>query len=316
RVLPRAEGPAAGAPGTRAYLVVQPGGKWGYGDEFNEFVAALAPELEDAAFYIGDEYVGYVDQYELSGGSLAITRLCAGGGDVTCVLAGLDPSPDALDALHRAADDYLWLDGDLGARFVAAAEARAPDAWQTRLLRAQVAYGDERHASAVDELRAVLAALPADHPRRSEIEARLFHALKQVDAGAALELGRASHPAWAAARLAPGAHFSPAAGALWGWAELELEGGDPARIVAAWTLALRDERAGEGAVALLDMAGVRAAQGRLDEALDWVRAALLLAPGRAGDVARDADLARLRDEPAFAAIVEGARREAGGAGRG
>lgn len=53
------------------YLVVQSGGKmWCGYEEFAAAIARFAPALEDATFLVGDEYVGFVDEYTIVGGEL------------------------------------------------------------------------------------------------------------------------------------------------------------------------------------------------------------------------------------------------------
>jgi hypothetical protein len=56
--------------------------------------------------------------------------------------------------------------------------------------------------------------------------------------------------------------------------------------------------------ALLNLAGVRAAQGRVDEALALVEEALPMRPDLKSAAAKDPDLATLRDSPRFRALVE------------
>jgi hypothetical protein len=66
-------------PQSRDHVVIQSGGKmWCGYDAFVDHVRTLAPFLEDALFYVGDEE-DYIDEFRLSAGELHYRRVHAGG---------------------------------------------------------------------------------------------------------------------------------------------------------------------------------------------------------------------------------------------
>jgi hypothetical protein len=60
-------------------LAIQSGGKMWCGYEaFVEFLSSLAPHLEDARFFIGDE-LDYIDEFRITEGKLECNRIHKGG---------------------------------------------------------------------------------------------------------------------------------------------------------------------------------------------------------------------------------------------
>jgi hypothetical protein len=58
------------------YLVIQSGGKmWCGYEDFAATIARFAPALDDAMFLVGDEDVGFVDEYTIVDGSLQRRRI-------------------------------------------------------------------------------------------------------------------------------------------------------------------------------------------------------------------------------------------------
>lgn len=76
---PNLDGPdVALGPQPRNHIVIQSGGKmWCGYEEFAHRVRALAPYLEDALFFVGDEEE-YIDEFCLSGGELRYRRVHEG----------------------------------------------------------------------------------------------------------------------------------------------------------------------------------------------------------------------------------------------
>lgn len=63
---------------SRDHIVIQSGGKmWCGYDAFVERIRALAPNVEDALFYVGDE-VDYIDEFRISDGVLQYRRVLEG----------------------------------------------------------------------------------------------------------------------------------------------------------------------------------------------------------------------------------------------
>jgi len=77
---PNLDGPdVALAPQPHDHLVIQSGGKMWCGYEvFVDHVRTLAPHLEDALFFVGDEE-DYIDEFRLSSGELHYSRVHEGG---------------------------------------------------------------------------------------------------------------------------------------------------------------------------------------------------------------------------------------------
>ena len=77
---PNLDGPSVTLrPTLRDVVVIQSGGKMWCGYEaFVERVRALAPCLEDALFFVGDE-LDYIDEFRLSNGELHYRRVHEGG---------------------------------------------------------------------------------------------------------------------------------------------------------------------------------------------------------------------------------------------
>lgn len=77
---PNMDGPnVALGPQSQDHVVIQSGGKMWCGYEaFVTHVRALAPHLEDALFFVGDEEE-YIDEFRLSGEELCYRRVHEGG---------------------------------------------------------------------------------------------------------------------------------------------------------------------------------------------------------------------------------------------
>jgi hypothetical protein len=76
------------------YLVIISGGKmWCGYDNFVAHIGTLAPMLEDALFYIGDEE-DYIDEFRVENGTLHYSRVHEGGWwDLSDFLAQTRPEP-------------------------------------------------------------------------------------------------------------------------------------------------------------------------------------------------------------------------------
>jgi hypothetical protein len=77
---PNLDGPdVALGPQPRDHVAIQSGGKmWCGYEEFVDHVRLLAPHLEDAFFFVGDEEE-YIDEFRLSDGQLHYRRVHEGG---------------------------------------------------------------------------------------------------------------------------------------------------------------------------------------------------------------------------------------------
>lgn len=145
------------------YLVIRGGGKWGYDQEFMEYLEAIAPMLEDALFLLSDEYVGYVDSYEIRDGVLRIERV-------------VEEQGEALEHARVLTADQperlFEFDRQEAAQWVAARDSMEALPWIDRALARRpgnvALLGDRvyclgaqgRHAEALDAAEEVLAALP------------------------------------------------------------------------------------------------------------------------------------------------------------
>ena len=99
------------------YLVIQPGGKWGYGDDMITKIGELGHMLEDATWYIDDEYQGYVQRWQLRAGTLAVEVVSEAADDVDSYVlrACEDLHPEVRGSLYiqRAIDALEYLVHDI-----------------------------------------------------------------------------------------------------------------------------------------------------------------------------------------------------------
>jgi hypothetical protein len=283
----------------RSYLCIQPGGKWGYDRALVEWLDERAPHLEDATFYISDEYAQYVEEWRIAGGHATATSVEPRDSHVGLYL--LRARPELADFAIDLLADYL--DGTMffsepeptsvRARILAALEAHAPARWETWYHRGGYDIDRDADAAAVAALDRAVALAP--DAERARVEVRLVRALAQKDIPRALAVGRAGRARWLAAAAAAKPMFNAVAAGLEHLAELEREHGDPAAAAELWLASARHADDDRLSRRFATIAGVRAAEGRLAEARDWLRAAILLEPELATEVPGDRDLAPLAD---------------------
>jgi hypothetical protein len=132
----------------RFYLVIQTGGKWGYGFELEEFLTANAPVLEDAVFYISDEYAMYVREWRIINGTLSIEFVAPDNSHVGLVLIETAKHRDfGLFLLEDMLDGMLWGGDDKEGRLRRASRDRSVRACtRDRSRREAFARRDRPHA--------------------------------------------------------------------------------------------------------------------------------------------------------------------------
>jgi tetratricopeptide (TPR) repeat protein len=299
------------------YLVIQGGGKWGYGAEFRDYLQETAPMLEDARFLLSDEYVGYVDAFEIREGVLAVERLVQEDGDgLEHARALLADDPDASCELDRQEAEQWIREGPAGEALPYVERALKHRPRDPELLREHGHCLNTlgRHPAAVEALETSLAALPPHTLKPwgqrdallevtddvgEEIAAALkvtyerlgFAYFKLGELEKALESFTRSH-AITPTRGAVGALDSRCA------VLLELGRLDEAEAGIAELLRCASGRRSI-ARAYHHRACLHARRGRLEEALRDVSIVLELQPGWREELGGDEDLAALRGRPGF-----------------
>jgi len=291
-------------PAAASFLVIGTGGKWGYDHDFEQFLAANAPVLQDAVFYVSDEYAMYVREWRIKDGELTVEFAAPDNSHVGLVLVDQGKHRDfGLELLEEMLDGMMWDGGDseepasIRHRAVTTLVVHRPDRWQTwhqlGLLKAGYA------ASAAHEAFArALAIVPAD--KRSIVEVGDLRALQEIDPKLALALGRARFDAWVRDAMAESGYFNAVADGLQRYAQLEQAHGTPELAARAYVGWLRTNNDRASARRFYNIACLRSLGGQLDSARDWLRLAMLVEPALATAAAADADLAACGDVTALA----------------
>ena len=285
-------------PSDRAYLVVQTGGKWGYGFELEEFLTTNAPVLENAVFYISDEYAMYVREWRITNGSLSIEFAAPDNSHVGLVLIETAKHRDfGLLLLEDMLDDMMWGGGEtedptsVRFRAVMALVQHRPDRWQTWYQLGLLKVDYAAHA-AVEAFERALAIVPAE--KRALVEVGLVRALEKTDPLRALSIGRGATERWiSAAMKEKGSYWNPVAPGLSYLADLEREHGAPDLATTLYTTWLRATDTDATGHRLYNLACLHA-RGRPDLARSYLRVALQLEPDLAKTAATDPDLAPIR----------------------
>lgn len=137
------------------YVVVNGGGKWNYDDQLNDFLHAAAPFLDDARFFLNDEYARFIDEYAFANGALAIRRVVETNGDVNAhAMEQIAHDADKRYAfamqivemwldLSEPAGATSWVDLAIGAR---------PSSWEAHYARARIMHATQGHEEALGSL--------------------------------------------------------------------------------------------------------------------------------------------------------------------
>ncbi len=297
----------------RRFLVIQDGGKSGYEQELPELMATFAPCLEDAEFYVDDEYQGYVERFRISRGRLEVERVVDADGEAFEYLdRALVDRPEAhlrllvgkAGALMRSAGSWDRLGAGEAARddretalaLLSRACERSTD-WRIHHRRGALLIQLGRYSEAREVLEAVQDDLASD----VVLDQRAARQVIQVSLGvSASGLGD---------KFCALEHFHQAAelrsmntGQLARTNEavtlLHLGRPDEAAIACRQALA-QSTSLDEAANALYNLACALALTGQRGEALKALWAAIHLRPAFAKSAAADDDLAALRGDPDF-----------------
>lgn len=283
---------------SRRYLLVQTGGKWGYGFELEEFLTANAPVLEDAVFYVSDEYAMYVREWRIANGQLSVTFAAPDNSHPGLVLVETEKHREfGLSLLDGMLDGMLWPGGEreepgsVRHRAVMALVQYRPERWHTWHQRALLESDYAPHA-AVEHFERALALVPA--AKRTLVEVGLARALATIDPQRALAIGRAGKERWIAEAMAHRSAFgNPIAPGLSLLAELEGTHGAPdlaAEMYVMWLRATDGDATGHRLYNLACLAATT----QPSLARSYLRVALQLEPALASQAATDPDLAPLR----------------------
>ncbi|MCX4243721.1 TPR end-of-group domain-containing protein [Paraliomyxa miuraensis] len=303
------------------YLVIEGGGKWGYDDEFREYLANTAPMLEDARFLLSDEYTGYVDAFEIRDGALVVERLVA-------------EQSEALEhARELLADDpeaRFEIDRQVAQQWIREASAAHALPYLERALRHRPldaallrergyclsAMG--RHEQAVASLEASLAALPAHTLRTWGKDDALLEVTNDVaeEVAAALKLtherlgfalfglGRLEDARASFIRSHSITPTRGAVGALDNLCVVSMKLGHLDEAEAGIAELLRTASSRHAiARAYYHRACLRARRGQLDDAVRDVSVALELQPRWREDIGADDELEPLQGREDFAVLI-------------
>jgi tetratricopeptide (TPR) repeat protein len=292
----------------RSFLVIQPGGKWGYDHAFAEFFREHAHLLEDACFYIGDEYAMYLEEYRITNGVFELSYLASQNEHVGLYLA--EHRPEHLDFALELLSDYLrgaWFseaeDDSMRGRAVKLLVEHAGPRWETWFQYALFRTDANDHTGSVPLFERALELAPADE--HAQIEVRLLRALAELGTERALEFGRPRLARWVEASAKADRYFNEISPGVEMMAELERTRGEVTVATTSWMDAIRTSNTNL-APRLYAIARLRATEHRHAEACDWLRAATLLDPTLATDAVDCGDFAKLPG-PDLVRVLELAR---------
>lgn len=284
-------------PVERSYLVIQTGGKWGYGYELEEFLQRNAPVLEDAVFYVSDEYAMYVREWRIANGTLTVEFVAPDNSHVGLVLIETEKHRDfGLLLLEDMLDGTLWSGSEeepssVRFRAVNALVQWRPERWQT-WHHLGLMKTDYAPSAAIEAFERALAIVPSE--QRPLVEVGLLQVLAKCDPARALALGRANVERWIAnAMKAKGSWMNPMAPGIYQLAELEREHGAPdlaGKLYATW-MNVSDTDATPHR--LYNLACLHAGT-QPELARSYLRVALQVEPALAANAATDPDLAPIR----------------------
>ncbi|MDQ3366113.1 MAG: hypothetical protein M3680_11870 [Myxococcota bacterium] len=174
--------PAAAA----VYLVLNGGGKWGYDDELQRYLRALGDLLEDARFFIHDEYVAFIDEYVLGRGQLSVERIVAEDGvivDHVEEVLRAEPAKHYAFVMQQAADWLRLQEPDGALPWLDRAIASRPTSWEAHLARARALGAQAAHREAIASLDRACAGLGPYELRAWGDAADVLHRVVDDDAG-------------------------------------------------------------------------------------------------------------------------------------
>ena len=285
-------------PSTRSFVTIGTGGKWGYDYELEAWLRANAANLEDAVFYVADEYAMYVREWRIANGTLTIELVAPDNSHVGLVLIETEKHREfGLDLLDEMLDGMLWAGGDeqeptsVRHRAVMALVSHRPNRWQTWYQRGLLESGYAQR-SAIEAFERALAIVP--HDKRSLVEIGLVRALETTDPLRALSIGRASVERWIADAMSnKGSYENEVAPGLSTLADLERDHGAPElamRLYTAWLRATDTDATGHR---LYNLACLHA-RSQPELARSYLHVAVQVEPELVAAASVDPDLAPIR----------------------
>ncbi len=286
-------------PAQRSYVVIQTGGKWGYGYELEEWLTTNAPVLEDAVFYVSDEYAMYVREWRITNGELTVELVAPDNSHTGLVLIETAKHREfGLHLLEDMLDGMVWGGGDeeepdsVRFRAVMALVQHRPERWQT-WYQLGLLKSDYAKEAAFEAFERALAVVP--HDKRSLVEVGIVQTLRDSDPMRALSIGRAAIDRWIAdaQKQENGRFWNAVAPGISLLADLEREHGTTDRAVTLYTTWLRVTDSDATGYRLYNLACLHAGT-QPDLARSYLRVALQIEPALASSAATDPDLASLR----------------------
>lgn len=280
---------------SRSFLLVQPGGKWGYDDDFASFLDEHARILHDACFYIGDEYAMYLEEYRIANGTFATRRIAHENEHVGLYLA--EHRPEHLDFALALLSDYLdgtWFsdaeDGSIRDRAVKVLVEHAGSRWDTWFQSALFRTHAGDHEGSIPLFERALELAPPD--KHARIEVCMLRTLAELDTERALAFGRPRLARWVESAARADRYFNDISPGVEQLAELERTRGEVGAAATSWMDSIRTADTNL-APRLYAIARLRATEARHAEACDWLRAATLLDPSLATAAVDCGDFAKL-----------------------
>ncbi|WP_371575875.1 Imm1 family immunity protein [Streptomyces sp. NBC_01314] len=304
----------------RWYLALPGHARTYYTESVQEFMAEVAPHLEDAWFVTSLDFDSHGHDWRIRDGVLTVTEREFPHG----VLGHLERQGDGYThrlvvnesyGKQRVAESvFYWLDSE-----VETLTRLAPQRWETLHAHGAALLRRGAWPQALDSLRRCLTALDGsgqddDHPLRTlrpmvlaDVRARLTEALSAISPGEALDGARAYEPLWRQTDCARGLELL---------AVLETLHGNRSEAVRQWLATVtaggravrRDHTPADLAADFYAMAQVRATQGvdRYEEAVDWLLAALVVRPSLEATARAEPGLATLCADPRVRARLDAA----------
>ncbi|MFN0252463.1 MAG: hypothetical protein ACKV2T_36640 [Kofleriaceae bacterium] len=282
----------------REYLTIQTGGKWGYGYELEEFLTVNAPVLDDAVFYVSDEYAMYVREWRITNGTLTVEFAAPDNSHVGLVLIETTKHRDfGLFLLDDMLDGMLWGGGEkeepMSVRFraVMALVQHRPERWHT-WYQLGLLKSDYAERAAIEAFERALAIVPPE--KRSLVEVGLVRTLEKSDPMRALAIGRQAVDRWIVEATKERSSFwTPLAPGIAHVADLERDHGAPEMALKLYTAWLRATDGDATGHRLYNLACL-CAHDQPELARSYLRVALDFEPSLAQSARTDPDLAPIR----------------------
>jgi tetratricopeptide (TPR) repeat protein len=165
------------------YFVVASGSKYGFGDELNQVLHQFAHQLEDALFFIEDEYDGYIKRYEILDGKFKFETVVKENGDLAAYFEKAFPDDNQLlfELYKYYALDWEGIISAYDFRKSIKAANRAlklSNDWALHYLKGTAYEAGKNPAKALTHFKRALAVKRQDNPQLNDFDCRrIYHAI-------------------------------------------------------------------------------------------------------------------------------------------